>query len=129
MRKHYYNFLVFLVEMEYFKENTMLWKKILITVSQTSTRTLVVIPIFMSFIPIGVLLSLPGYYYSGTALQDNLIYSIFFLWGCSGIPIIIRGESPGSVASRGWVAYLQGCLMISIPWGIALVRIATKIFH
>jgi small-conductance mechanosensitive channel len=104
----------------------MFWRKAKMSFARLSTRTLVVIPFMLSFIPIAILLSLPGYRYTGTPIQDQLISSILFLWGCTGIPIIVRGESPGSVPVRGWLAYIQGFLMISIPWGIAISRMITK---
>ena len=102
----------------------MIWHKIRNFFGRLSTRILVVIPWLLSLIPIAWALSLPGSY-TGTPLQNNLINCVLFLWGLSGIPIIIRGETGGSIVVRGWAAYLQGILMVSIPWSIIAWKIIT----
>jgi hypothetical protein len=43
----------------------------------------------------------------------------FFLWGCTGLPMMVRKEMPWLPKAPGWVAVVQGALFVIIGWGIA----------
>jgi hypothetical protein len=53
--------------------------------------------------------------------QKILIDLMVFLWGLSGIPVIIRRELPYLIPIRGWNAVVTGIFMILGSWFIIIV--------
>ena len=80
------------------------------------TSDLIRIPAILSFIPLGVDQWVSGGHYSGTTVENILILSTIFLWGCIGIPIIVRKESPGLITLYGWPAILNGVIITLLFW-------------
>jgi len=102
-------------------------EKISAIVTKMSTRQLVLLPLLASLIPIIALVLVSPDHYSGTEIHNILIDLIFFLWGLSGIPVIIRKETVGLVVVRGGWAVIQGIVMTIIPWTLIVVARMTNI--
>ena len=52
----------------------------------------------------------------------------FFLWGCSGIVMIVRKEAPLYIAVvHGWPATLFGLVVLLVCWYVAFAPYATVI--
>jgi len=90
--------------------------KIIVWLSRMKTSNLIMIPVILSLIPLGLDQWISGGHYSGTTVEDALILSAVFLWGCVGIPIIVRRESPGLITLYGWPAILSGIFIILCFW-------------
>ena len=85
-----------------------------------NTMHLILVPVRTSLLPIFilVLVGLAGYHDS--LAQAILSGLVFFLWGCMGLPMIIRKEVPWFVINHGWLAVVQGTILLIIFWGVAL---------
>ena len=84
------------------------------------TSHLVLLPMILSLMPILILVWLGSAGSRHTPLQNTLSCITFFLWGCVGLPMIIRKEMPWFVTMRGWAAVVQGIILVSIGWGTAM---------
>jgi len=87
-------------------------KKVVIWLSRLRTSNLIMIPVILSLIRLGLDQWLSGGHYSGTTVENILILSTVLLWGCIGIPIIARKESPGLITLYGWSAILNGVIIV-----------------
>ena len=101
----------------------MFWKAIRKTIASKSTRELALFPVICSLLPLLLLILISHGHYSGTPTQGLLIELMLFLWGSSGIPIILRREDPGIVVVRGWSAVAIGILVIVTSWGAIIYHI------
>lgn len=94
-------------------------------ISRVDTQTLVVIPIILGLLCMGVyIFSFRNY--SGSFNENLLIFLIFFFFGASGIPMIIRKEALGSFGF-GFSAIIQGTIILLLGWGIAFGSVIYKI--
>lgn len=84
------------------------------------TVHLVLFPLMISLLPILLLARIDHAGYHDTPIQSILSGAAFFLWGCTGVPIITRREIPWLPAAPGWAAVLQGTIFLMIGWGIAM---------
>lgn len=84
------------------------------------TLHLVLFPVVISLLPISVLVWTGSAGYRDTPAQSILSGVTFLLWGSMGLPMIIRKEIPWASTAPGWVAVVQGAILILIGWGIAL---------
>jgi len=104
-------------------------KKVVIWLSRLRTSNLIMIPVILSLIPLGLDQWISGGHYSGTIAENILILSTIFLWGCIGIPIIVRKESPGLITLYGWPAILNGVIIVLLSWifvGVSLFFMLRK---
>jgi len=104
----------------------MFWKTIKKHLSMMSTGKLVLLPILLSLLPISALFIISPGQYSGRPMQDLLVYLMFFLWGLSGIPIILRQEAPGIISFYGWLGVGQGLLMMLGSGALIIILIILK---
>lgn len=93
-----------------------------ITNSRNAMRTghLVMLPLIVGLLLILILVVLRYAGYQNTVAQNIVAGLTFFLWGCTGLPMIIRKEIPWFTRAPGWVAVVQGVLLLIIGWTIAL---------
>jgi hypothetical protein len=84
---------------------------------------LVMFPYLVSLLPLALLLLFFPGRYSGTKIEDLLISSMVFLWGLSGIPIMIRRELPYLISIRGWYAVATGLMIACSFWGLLIARL------
>ncbi len=103
-----------------------LWRKIRKKLAGMSTRQLVMIPILVSLLPLLVLVLISQGGVVGTGLQKLLIYVMVFLWGTTGIPLIVRREDPGIVVIYGWPAVAMGVVMLIGSWVFIIYSIITE---
>jgi hypothetical protein len=68
----------------------------------------------------------PGHF-SGKPEEKVLFDLTLFLWGLSGVPIIIRKEIPGFIIVRGWSAVVTGIFITAACWTILIVDIVSKL--
>jgi hypothetical protein len=88
--------------------------------SAMKTIHLVVLPVIISLLPIVALVWLGSAGYRDTPAQTIFSGMTFFLWGCTGLPMIVRKEIPWLRTAPGWMASVQGIVFLTIGWGIAL---------
>jgi hypothetical protein len=100
----------------------MFWEKLKTAFSNRTTRSLVSIPIYCGLFLLIILVVTSKGNYSGNLLQNILISLAFFCWGFSGLPIIIRRESPEIITTKGWLAVVQGIIVVIIFWGLVIYR-------
>ena len=86
-----------------------------------STNTLILTPIVASILPIVWLILTSHGKYNGNILQIILVCTILFLWGSTGIPMILRKEAPGFKVVSGWLAILRGILILICLWGPMII--------
>ena len=99
-------------------------KKIADFLRASTTSQLFSIPIFVSLIFIAILIIISSSDNSSSLVKILVLDIIFFLWGCSGLPLIIRKECVPPWYDKGWfAATLQGLLMIIPMWGIVVMSI------
>ena len=88
-------------------------RNILARLSKMSTLQLILIPLGISILPLAIVVGLGMLGYIGTSLQGILILMMFFFWGVTGVPIIIRKEVPSAFYPvKGWQAVAEGMLLI-----------------
>jgi hypothetical protein len=97
-----------------------MFKKLMQYLFAMKTSYLVLLPLIVSLVPILILISMGTDGYQDGPAQFTLSGLIFFLWGCTGLPIMIRKEVPGLASMHGWAAVVEGFVFLSIGWGIAL---------
>jgi hypothetical protein len=107
----------------------MLWEKIKTVTKNMNTLQLMMLPIICSLLPLVLfMLIAPHGRYSGTIVEKILAELIIFLWGLSGIPIIIRKELPvmtrkkfsSLITIRGRYAVVSGIFIIILSWMVIL---------
>ena len=84
------------------------------------TGILVGLPTLLSFLIGAIWVFAYGQQYSGQTWEVLLICLILFLWGSSGLIIVIRREYPPPSKIRGSQAVLLGGFVFIFFWGIAL---------
>ena len=84
------------------------------------TAQLVMIPAMGGMLLILILVGIGFAGYRGTLAYFILSGLTFFLWGCTGIPLIVRKEVPYLSIMSGWAAVVVGLIFLVIGWGIAL---------
>ncbi len=92
-----------------------------------TTSQLVFAPFFISFFFIGALFLVKNLNHNQNGGKWLLLNIIFFLWGCSGIPMIIRRESPPPWYSQGWLAVIQGSIIVILAWCLIFIVIVKLI--
>lgn len=88
--------------------------------STMKTIHLIMLPMVLSLVPIIILVWIGSAGYRQTLAQNILSCITFFLWGCVGLPMIVRKEVPWLVTVRGWVAVVEGVILLLIGWVIAI---------
>ena len=84
------------------------------------TFHLVLVPVVAALVPILVLVCLHFVGHRDTPAQAILSGTVFFLWGCTGLPILLRQEIPWLPTAPRWLSIIQGIIFLVIGWGIAL---------
>ncbi len=95
-----------------------LWKRISLLTARASTNTLIV-----AFFLIGVSCILPlELNHAYREYKVWFISAMFFFWGLSGLPIIIRQDADfGLVRIEGWLAVTLGVLLLLSGFALALL--------
>jgi hypothetical protein len=91
--------------------------------SRLGTGRLVLLFILAGLVPCAILRLVYGGHYSGTLPEDILIGLMFTLWGCIGLTIVIRRETPGFIRIRGKWAVLEGLLVMACFWSIVVIAL------
>ena len=103
-------------------------RNILARLSKMSTLQLILIPFLISFLPLGIIIALGTLGYRGTPSQSILVLMMFFLWGLTGVPIIIRKEVPSAFYPvKGWQAVAEGILVI-LGMGVVIAILIPVLF-
>ncbi len=96
-------------------------KRLISTLSNMQTSRLIALPLI-----IGVLLMftsmllLIGSNLLGKFLGVYLLPAAFFVWGSTGLPMIIRREMPWLFFVTGWLAVAEGIILVFSLWGVAI---------
>lgn len=98
-------------------------KRFFSRLSSLGTGWLVLLFIVAGSVPFAILRLVYGGHYSGTWPEDILIGLAFTLWGCIGLPIVIRRETPGLVRIRGKWAVVDGLLVMLCFWSIVVIAL------
>jgi hypothetical protein len=82
------------------------------------TIHLVMLPVVFSLLPFIIIVIMGSAGYIDTPIQRFLLILTFFLLGFMGLPMIVRKETPWFITLKGWVAIVQGVVLMLIWWGI-----------
>jgi hypothetical protein len=95
----------------------LMWEHLRQTISDMPTLLLAALPVFAGFAVGAWLVYVYKKPYSGQPIEVLAIKSIFFLWGCTGLPFMIRKEV---FFLRGWPAIICGGLLTAFGWYLAI---------
>ncbi len=97
-------------------------KKIIAFLRASTTQQLFFYPLLLSFVFIIILAVISFADNSQSFTKTLILNTILFLWGCSGLPLIIRKECVPPWYDKGWfAATLQGLIMIVPMWGLVVM--------
>lgn len=98
-------------------------QKILSFVRSLTTQQLFLYLIFLSFIFMGVWAVFMKLYPAQVQLKLLFLSISSFLWGCLGLVIVLRKESPPPWAATGSEAVIYGLIIILLAWPISILSI------
>jgi|CXWL01.1.fsa_nt_gi hypothetical protein len=97
-------------------------KKIIDFLKASTTQQLFFYPLLLSFVFIIILVAFSFADDSQSLTKTVILNIILFLWGSSGLPLIIRKECVPPWYEKGWfAATLQGLIMIIPMWGLVVM--------
>jgi hypothetical protein len=95
-------------------------KKIFAVLSKMKTIHLVMLPVIIGILIILIALGVARLGSIGNQIGGFLLAFGLFVIGLMGLPMIIRKEIPWLVTIRGWIAVVEGIILLVIGWGLAL---------
>jgi len=98
-----------------------MFKKIIYILSNMKTQHLVVLPIAIGISVLLIALGLGKTSHIGNQIGRFLLPLGFFVWGFTGLPMILRKEVPWLITIRGWAAVAQGVFLMLGSWSIAII--------
>lgn len=104
-------------------------QKIFNLIKSSTTQQLILFSLFLSLISLGLLIVFSKVYYAREGFRFLLLGITFFLWGCSGLVIVIRKESPPPWPATGLAAVIQGLILILSTWSITVLSIIKIVSH
>jgi hypothetical protein len=97
-----------------------MFKKIISSLSKTKTINLVMLPVAIGISIILVSLVVADTGHIGNKIGGFLLSLGLFVLGFMGLPMIIRKEVPWLITIRGWIAVVEGVILLLIWWGAAI---------
>lgn len=98
-----------------------MFKKIVNILSAMKTIYLVLIPVALGILLILISLGLAMISQSANQIGNFLIPFAFFIWGFTGLPMIVRKEVPWLITVRGWLAVAEGIFLMLGLWWVAII--------
>lgn len=97
-----------------------MFKKIINSLSKMETIHLVLLPVAIGILIILLSIGLAGIGAIGRQIGDMLLPIGLFILGFMGLPMIIRQEVPWLKTIRGWIAVVEGSILLLMGWGLAI---------
>ena len=98
-----------------------MFKKLLSIISNMKTIYLVLFPVALGVLLILIFLGLAKIGDGENQAGSFLIPFAFFIWGFTGLPMIIRKEVPWLITIRGWLAVAEGIFLMLGLWWVAII--------
>lgn len=98
------------------------FREILNSLSYLSVTQLVFLPILLGFLLV-ILWMILGIFFSGKSMDLLTLNVICFVFGLSGVPIIVKKELPSPWRTKGLKAVFDGLLILLAAWLIPILTL------